>query len=180
MAIAFQRELGNQASEVIGVDFCEPMLSLAPGKAKKAGVKNIHFQWADVTRLPFSDESFDIVSISFGIRNVEDPARAVAEMTRVLKPGGQLCILEFGHETRTSRGLWDKFYAWYSHRLLPQIGGLITQKPEAYEYLQKSSAHFPAGEEFLKWLKFEPRLTDFRCKPLFPPGICYLYLATKI
>lgn len=173
VAIAFQKHLKGQGV-VTGIDFCSEMLSFAPQKAQDLGF-TIDFQVADVTQLPFQDESFDIVSISFGIRNVENPLAGIQEMARVLKPGGRLLILEFG---QVKWPLVNSAYSWYSKNVLPKVGGWITKKPQAYEYLQESSAEFPCGSDFIKVMKKVPALDGFEFEAL-NFGIAYLYKATK-
>src|SRR5690606_20649129 len=133
---------------VTGIDFCEAMLERAPTKAREAGL-DIDFQVADVTALPFAERSFDVVAISFGIRNVEDPQKALREMVRTLKDGGVLMVLEFG---QPRNALWRRTFDFYSRSLLPRLGGWITGRPQAYEYLQDSSAIFPCGEAFAAWM----------------------------
>lgn len=173
VAIAFQKHLKNKG-QIIGSDFCEAMLEKAPQKAAESQC-HIDFEVADVTQLPYPDNHFDIVTISFGIRNVEFPSLALKEMTRVLKPQGRLLILEFG---QVGGPLVAPLYNWYSQKVLPTIGGWVTGKKEAYEYLQKSSAAFPAGMEFVKLMKETPDLENIRFKPL-NFGIAYLYKGVK-
>jgi len=174
LAIAFQKQLNGQG-KVIGIDFCEEMLNFAPSKAKAQGF-NIDFQIADVTQLPFSNDSFDAVSISFGIRNVEDPLKGLHEMTRVLKPGGRLLILEFG---QVQIPFLNSAYNWYSKKMLPKIGGWITNKPYAYKYLQASSSQFPCGSQFVNlMMQQSSELTQFDFEVL-NFGIAYLYRAVK-
>ena len=121
------------------------MLESAPDKAKN---RNMHIQFseADVMNLPFTDKKFDVCSISFGIRNVADPVKALSEMARVTKSGGTVMVLEFGQvDIPGFAGL----YNFYSEKVLPVIGGWVTGQKEAYQYLQKSSAAFPCKAEFL-------------------------------
>jgi demethylmenaquinone methyltransferase/2-methoxy-6-polyprenyl-1,4-benzoquinol methylase len=173
VAIAFQKKLKGTAW-VTGIDFCDEMLIYAPQKASKLKLP-IDFKVADVTQLPFSDNEFDVVSISFGIRNVENPVLGIQEMTRVLKPGGRLLILEFG---QVQLPVINLAYNWYSKKVLPKIGGWITHKPDAYQYLQESSARFPCGQNFINLMKESQDLSDFQFKAL-SFGIAYLYRATK-
>ena len=144
LAIEFKKAVGHEGS-VIGTDFCADMLTSAPQKAAALRL-DIKFETADVTALPFADASFDVVSISFGIRNVQDPVKALREMARVCKPGGRVMILEFG---QPSIPVVREFYQFYSEKALPYLGGMITGNTSAYKYLQSSSARFPCGEEFL-------------------------------
>lgn len=173
VAIAFKSHL-NGKGHITGIDFCPEMLSFAPEKSKQKGY-TIDFKVADVTQLFFEDNLFDIVTISFGIRNVNDPVKAIAEMTRVLKPGGRLLILEFG---QVKWPIIDVLYQWYSQKLLPKLGGLITGHPEAYRYLQDSSARFPSGSQFAKLLEQESSLSEVEYWPL-QFGIAYLYRGIK-
>lgn len=173
VAIAFKQALQG-GGKITGIDFCADMLDFAPGKAQKAGYQ-INFQVADVTQLPFESNSFDIVTISFGIRNVENPLAGIQEMTRVLKPGGRLVILEFG---QVRLPLIGPAYNWYSKHMLPKIGGWITKHPEAYEYLQESSANFPAGADFTHLMSKADDLEQIQMKSL-NFGIAYLYRGIK-
>jgi demethylmenaquinone methyltransferase/2-methoxy-6-polyprenyl-1,4-benzoquinol methylase len=173
VAITFQKKLKG-SGQITGIDFCAEMLSYAPQKALKLKLP-INFKVADVTQLPFPDNEFDVVSISFGIRNVENPVLGIKEMSRVLKPGGRLLILEFG---QVRLPLIDSTYNWYSKKVLPKIGGWITNKPDAYEYLQESSARFPCGASFINLMKESKDLSNFQFKAL-SFGITYLYRATK-
>lgn len=169
LALEFKKAVGTQG-EVMGTDFCAEMLIPAPAKAKAAGVE-IQWQQADVTQLAFAAQQFDVVSISFGIRNVSDPVKALQEMARVTKPGGKVMILEFGQVT------WPVFaelYNFYSSKILPRLGGLITGQQEAYDYLQKSSAHFPCGEEFLKMMRSTGQFSQCEFQSL-TGGIAYIY-----
>jgi demethylmenaquinone methyltransferase/2-methoxy-6-polyprenyl-1,4-benzoquinol methylase len=173
LAIEFKKAVGPQGS-VIGTDFSEDMLLTAPEKAKSLGL-DIHFQTADVMNLPFEDAQFDRVSISFGIRNVQDPQKAIREMARVTKPGGQILVLEFGQmKTPVIKDL----YNFYSEKVLPYLGGLVTGQTEAYKYLQKSSAKFPCREDFLKWMDETGAFAKTQYTPV-SFGIAYIYQGVK-
>ena len=144
LALAFKRQVG-EPGRVVGTDFCKEMLDGAPPKAAKAGLK-VEFQVADALALPFGDDQFDVASIAFGIRNVDDPVKCLQEMARVVKPGGRVVVLEFGQP----RGPFGVAFRTYSRHVMPVIGGLITGNRAAYEYLPRTSAQFPAGDRFLE------------------------------
>ncbi len=171
LAIEFKKTVG--AGEVIGTDFCAEMLIPAPGKAKERGL-DIKFEQADVTQLQYADNSFDISSISFGIRNVGDPVKALREMARVTKPGGKVMVLEFG---QVNVPVFGALYNFYSQNILPKIGGLVTGQKEAYEYLQKSSAAFPCREEFITMMKESGAFAQSEYIAL-TGGIAYIYKGT--
>ncbi|HVR42147.1 MAG TPA: bifunctional demethylmenaquinone methyltransferase/2-methoxy-6-polyprenyl-1,4-benzoquinol methylase UbiE [Thermoanaerobaculia bacterium] len=143
LAIAFARAVGPEG-RVIGTDFSSEMLAPAPAKAAKKGVE-VAFETADVTALPYPDASFDVASIAFGIRNVADPATAMHEMARVVRPGGRVVVLEFG---RPDNPFVRPLFGFYSRRILPALGGLLTGHRDAYGYLDRSAAEFPTGPRF--------------------------------
>ncbi len=128
---------------VIGSDFSEPMLDLAREKAKRRGVDGVRFEWADALSLPYTGGRFDTVAVGFGLRNFADWDKGLREMTRVLKPGGKLVILEF---TRPTRPPFSTFYSLWFDRLAPVLGKL-SDNPEAYAYLTESLKTFPAPRE---------------------------------
>lgn len=168
LAKAWKQHLGPQ-SVVVATDFNPEMLSRAPEKTKGF---DIDFQIADVLSLPFADASFDVVSISFGIRNVSDPQKGLRELARVLKPGGQLLVLEFGQP----QNLLSSPYRFYSQKILPRVGGWLTRAPDAYQYLERSSAQFPCGDEFVKWIQSSGPFDKVSFESL-SFGIAYLYWA---
>lgn len=169
LAIEFKKMVGP-SGKVIGTDFCEEMLSSAPEKAKKQGL-GIHFEAADVLKLQYPDNQFNITSISFGIRNVRDPIVALKEMARVTKPQGRVMILEFG-QMRTP--FVAPLYGYYSKKILPLIGGFVTGEKEAYVYLQESSAQFPCREEFIQLMEKSEAFQETQYYPLMG-GIAYIY-----
>jgi demethylmenaquinone methyltransferase/2-methoxy-6-polyprenyl-1,4-benzoquinol methylase len=172
LAFLFERQVTG--AQVTACDFCEPMLEKAREKAKKRQ-SQVHFQWADATQLPFSGEVFDVASISFGIRNVSDPLKALTELGRVVKPGGKVLVLEFGQpESR----VMDFLFRFYSQRILPRIGGWLSGQREAYQYLQESSAQFPCGPAFLE-LAQQTGLFRKQTYRTFQGGIAYLYCLEK-
>jgi demethylmenaquinone methyltransferase/2-methoxy-6-polyprenyl-1,4-benzoquinol methylase len=121
------------------------MLGPAREKARAAGL-DVAFEVADAMAMPYPDASFDVSSISFGIRNVDDPVQCLREMARVVKPGGQVLVLEFGQP----RGPWGALYRFYSRVVMPIVGGLLTGNRSAYQYLPRTAAAFPAGERFVE------------------------------
>ena len=121
--------------EVIASDFCPETLVHATAR----GVKQTLV--ADALALPFQDGEFDVVTVAFGLRNMADYPKALAEMRRVLKPGGHLVILDFSLPTGLLRGP----YRFYLHRILPHLAGWLTRERDAYEYLGGSIEAFPAG-----------------------------------
>ena len=143
LALAFKRRVG-EAGRVVGSDFCPEMLDSAPAKAAREGL-DVRFQVADVLALPFADASFDVASIAFGIRNVDDPVKCLSELARVVRPGGRVVVLEFGQPT----GFFGALFRFYSRVVMPRVGGLLTGNRAAYEYLPRTSAAFPSGERFL-------------------------------
>jgi demethylmenaquinone methyltransferase/2-methoxy-6-polyprenyl-1,4-benzoquinol methylase len=127
------------AGQVIGLDFCRPMLEVARRKAE-ADSRAVPFVEGDALRLPFADETFDAVTIAFGLRNLAGVADGLAELRRVLRPGGRVAVLEF------SSPLMPGFHAlfrFYFTRVLPRIGGLVSGSRGAYEYLPDSVSKFP-------------------------------------
>jgi demethylmenaquinone methyltransferase/2-methoxy-6-polyprenyl-1,4-benzoquinol methylase len=170
LAIAFKKTVGS-SGEVIGTDFCIEMMKTAPAKSQKSSL-DIKFEQADVTALPYGDKQFDITSISFGIRNVGDPIKALTELARVCKSGGRVMVLEFG---QMQTPIIKDIYKIYSEQILPKIGGLITGQQEAYDYLQKSSAAFPCGEAFIDLMKNADVFSEMKFKTM-SFGIAYIYI----
>jgi len=170
LAIEFKRAVGAKG-EVVATDFCDEMLALGPGKVARAGL-DVCFEMADLLALPYRDASFDVASVAFGIRNVEDASRGIREMARVVRAGGRVVVLEFG---QPGGALFGPLYRWYSHVALPRIGGWITGRRAAYEYLDRSAAQFPAGEEFEKLLRATGCFRDVRAQAL-TGGVAYVYL----
>lgn len=138
----------SPAARVIGVDFTEPMLELARVKRRRLepGVSpRIEYRWADAQALPFEAGSFDVVSIAFGLRNVQSPEAALGEFARVLRPGGRLVILEFS-TPRWAAVRW--FNGVYAGRVMPVTATLISgDRSGAYRYLPRSVRTFAGREE---------------------------------
>jgi len=130
---------GAGRARVVGLDFCRPMLEIARRKAEE-GSRRIPFVEGDALRLPFADRSFDVVTIAFGLRNLSSVEGGLAELLRVLKPGGRAAVLEFSSPVVPGfRALFEFYFA----RVLPRIGGLVSGSRGAYEYLPDSVRKFP-------------------------------------
>lgn len=173
LAIEFKSAVGIPGI-VVGTDFCEEMLESAPKKSQALG-HEILFEKADVTNLQYHDDQFDVASISFGIRNVSDPVKALSEMARVVKPGGLVMVLEFGQATLPG---FSKVYNFYSGTVLPWLGGLVTGQREAYQYLQKSSAEFPCRDQFVAMMEKTNAFSEIEYHSL-TGGVAYIYKARK-
>lgn len=143
VAFALSRGLGGDV-RITGMDFCQPMLEEAEKKkAAAAGPhENITFQQADALALPLANESQDAVTIAFGLRNMADRHRSLAEMHRVLRPGGRVFVLEFSQPNRWFRPV----YLFYLRRILPRLAGWITGDRAAYVYLNDTIEQFPGRE----------------------------------
>lgn len=138
LTFAFARR--SKAGRVVGLDFTPEMLAVAERKLAKHRDDRVEFVQGDAQALPFEDASFDVVSIAFGIRNVQDPAKAVGEFARVLRPGGRLVVLEFDRP-RLAPVRW--FNDFYCARLMPLTASLIARdRSGAYRYLPKSVEEF--------------------------------------
>lgn len=169
LAIAFKKAVGSPG-KVVGTDFCAPMIEPAPEKARKAGL-DIKFEVADAMDLPYDDNTYDISSIAFGIRNVDEPVVALKEMARVVKPGGRVVVLEFGQPN----GFLKFPYNLYSQHIMPAIGGWLSGNREAYTYLPRTSAEFPAGDNFLALMHEAEAFETVEAFKL-TGGIAYVYV----
>jgi demethylmenaquinone methyltransferase/2-methoxy-6-polyprenyl-1,4-benzoquinol methylase len=126
---------------VYGADFSRPMLAEAARKSRRRGARAALFE-ADALRLPLPGASLDLLTIAFGFRNLANYRRGLAELRRVLKPGGVLAILEF---TQPPNRVFAALYDFYSRRILPRIGAWISGSPGAYAYLPESVGKFPTA-----------------------------------
>ena len=177
LAFEFQKQLGSEA-QITAVDFCEEMLEQANQInatffTESPCRKNIRFQFADIHRLPFQDKKFDVCSIGYGLRNAEDPIKALKEMARVTKSGGTVMILETGDKPFS---LLYPFFYFYFRYIVPHIGGWLTGQKSAYEYLQKSSRHFPSRHFLLNLMKETNCFSKYEYKSLFF-GASFIYKA---
>lgn len=161
--------------EAIGIDLSEEMLEVGRKKIEKASLtKKIHLQTASALDLPFPENRFDCITLSFGIRNVTDVSSCLEEIFRVLKPEGKALILE----TSLPKIKILRFcHVLYIRKILPIIGGFISKKKQAYQYLNKTAESFPHGEEFCDLLK-KAGFTKVSCHPM-TFGAVSIYQATK-
>jgi demethylmenaquinone methyltransferase/2-methoxy-6-polyprenyl-1,4-benzoquinol methylase len=164
------------ARRVVGVDFANAMLLLGAKKIRTAGeAARIALVRGDAMRLPVADASADAATVAFGIRNVQRPDVACAEIARAVRQGGRLAILEFG--IPRVPGL-RSLYLWYFKRLLPLVGRFVSGNGAAYSYLPASVGTFPPPADFMKILSMAG-FDDVRAVPL-TFGIVYLYTARKL
>ena len=137
--------LGKTGAEVVAVDFSPGMV--AEGRRKHP---ELEFIEADAEHLPFGDNEFDVVTISFGLRNINDPRAALAEMYRVLKPGGRLVICEF---SKPPRAIMRAGYWAYLNYVMPTVVGAVSSNPAAYTYLAESIKAWPDQGELSRWIR---------------------------
>jgi demethylmenaquinone methyltransferase / 2-methoxy-6-polyprenyl-1,4-benzoquinol methylase len=162
------------SSHVVGLDPSEKMLDIARGKIAKAGLgERVELVTGDAETLPFADATFDGVSIAFGIRNVPNRPRALAEMARVTKPGGRVAVLEL---SEPRGGVLAPLARFHVHTVVPTVGALLSGAPE-YRYLQRSIAVFPPADEFAALMQ----AAGFEVEPPHPLtfGVCHLYAGTR-
>ena len=163
------------AARVLGVDFSGAMLARGLQKVRAAGESgHIALVRGDAMRLPAADRSVDAVTIAFGIRNVQRPDVACAEVARVLRPGGRLAILEFG--VPPIPGI-KPLYLWYFTHVVPRVGRAISGHGAAYSYLPASVGTFAPPSEFIETLR-RAGFSEVRADPL-TFGIVYLYTARR-
>ena len=175
LAFAYDRAAGGNVN-IVGADFCHEMLEIGRKKAATADSDGrITFLEADAQSLPLPTGTFQIVSVAFGLRNVADTDRGLAEMVRVAAPGGRVAVLEFSSPTREP---FKSAYGWYFRNVLPRIGQLISRNSaSAYEYLPQSVGEFPQGEALAAQMR-AAGLADVRCYPL-TFGVATLYVGMK-
>ena len=164
--------LAKSGAEVIAADFSPGMI--AEGERRYRGIRNLTFVHADATALPFADDEFDTVTMSFGLRNVNDPRRALRELQRVTAPGGRLVVCEFSHPpSRSFNGL----YRFYNNRILPIVARSVSSNAEAYDYLNESIRDWPDQHTLSAWIR-EAGWSEVAYRNL-SMGIVALHRATK-
>jgi demethylmenaquinone methyltransferase / 2-methoxy-6-polyprenyl-1,4-benzoquinol methylase len=141
LALALTRRLPG--AKVTAADFSPKMIQIARSKGVREAII------ADALQLPFPAQSFDCITIAFGLRNIVDWDAALREMSRVLSPGGHVLVLDFSIPRSALRGP----YRFYLHRFLPALAGLLTGEKEAYEYLADSIEEFPSGADMLRLIE---------------------------
>ena len=163
------------AARVVGIDFAGAMLAIGLRKVRDAAEQGrIALLRGDAMRLPVRDRCADAATVAFGIRNVQRPELACAEMARALRPGGRLAILEFG--VPRVPGI-SALYLWYFKYLLPVVGRTLSGHGAAYSYLPASVGAFPPPAEFMTILR-QAGFVDVRAVPL-TLGIVYLYVGRR-
>lgn len=161
--------------KIIGVDISQGMLEEGRAKIKRLGLEDkIEMQLGDSEKLRFDNNTFDTVIVSFGVRNFENLLQGLSDMNRVLKPGGLCMVVEF---SKPKNYFFKQAYWFYSTKILPLIGKLISKDQSAYTYLPESVKAFPDGEDFLKVYR-EAGFTETRAVPL-TFGICSVYIGKK-
>jgi demethylmenaquinone methyltransferase / 2-methoxy-6-polyprenyl-1,4-benzoquinol methylase len=175
LALAYDLAAGGR-TPIIAADFCHQMLMIGRQKAQQAGADGrVTFIEADAQSLPLPADAFQIVCVAFGLRNVANTDRGIAEMVRVAAPGGRVAVLEFSTPTRQP---FKSAYGWYFRHVLPRIGKLLSRSSaDAYEYLPASVGEFPQGEALIERMRVAG-LTNLRRYPL-TFGVATLYVGEK-
>jgi len=164
-----------KTEKIIGIDISEGMLEVGRKKIEQYSLqKQIELQTGDSMNLHFESQTFDAVTVAFGVRNYENLQKGISEMCRVLKPGGHLVILEMSEPQRFPT---KQFYQLYSKFVIPAFARLFSKDNKAYSYLPKSIEAFPQGEE-MKSLLLSCGFSAVEHK-IYCPGVCAFYLATK-
>jgi demethylmenaquinone methyltransferase/2-methoxy-6-polyprenyl-1,4-benzoquinol methylase len=140
--------LARSGADVVAADFSPGMI--AEGRKRHSGIPNLTFEEADATALPFDDDTFDTVTMSFGLRNVNEPKKAIAELLRVTKPGGRLVVCEFSHPPSPA---FNGLYRFYNDRILPVVAKGVSSNAEAYDYLNESIKDWPDQRTLAEWLR---------------------------
>lgn len=165
--------IAASGARVTGLDFCRPMLDLAARKAQGETPRPVFIE-GDALCLPFEDETFDAVTIAFGLRNLASVERGLDELRRVLKPGGRVAILEFSKPVVPG---FNALFQFYFARVLPRIGGMISGSQSAYSYLPASVSRFPSQKELARMM-LAAGFESVEYKNL-TGGIAALHLATR-
>lgn len=175
LAFEYDRASGGRLP-IVGADFAGEMLGRAVEKSRQRGSEGrIGFVQADAQRLPFGDNTFEVVAVAFGLRNVTDTDRGLAEMARVARPGGRVAVLEF---SRPRHWFFGRAYRAYFRYLLPAVGQLFSRSgDQAYAYLPASVMEFPDGDALADRMR-AAGLRGVRFTP-FTFGIATLYVGTK-
>lgn len=175
LALAYDRA-AHGTSPIIGTDFCREMLEIGRKKVVRAGASGrVTLVEGDARFLPAPDDTFGVVSVAFGLRNVSNTVQGVDELVRVAKPGGKVAILEF---SRPRGRLLGRLYLAFFRHVLPRIGQALSPNADAaYEYLPRSVLEFPDGQAMLDLLAARG-LVDLEQHPL-TGGIATLYVGTK-
>ena len=165
----------TEAEKIVGFDLSEQMIRVGEQKVKRLKLDHlIRFQKGDSENMPFENESFDAITVAFGVRNFENLEAGLDEFFRVLKPGGVAVILEF---SKPKYFPLKQLYKFYFFRILPFIGGLISKNAPAYNYLPESVMAFPDDQDFLKILIERGFDSAFQKRQTL--GIATIYLAVK-
>ena len=175
LALAYDRAAKGNVP-IVAADFCHEMLERAIPKVEAAGASGrIRFVEADAQALPFPDDTFQIVTVAFGLRNVTDTDRGLAEMVRVARPGGRIAILEF---SKPRNRIFGALFQFYFRHVLPRVGQLLSRSKEnAYKYLPESALRFPDYEALAEKMRSHG-LVEVRFVPL-TFGIATLYVGVK-
>lgn len=161
---------------VTGADLSAEMIRYAKSKIEHKGLSSrVELLVADAEQMPFADASFDAVTVAFGVRNFGDAACGLREMQRVLREGGECCILEFS--SPRSGTLFAALYKFYFHKVLPLLGGIISRDAQAYKYLPESVDEFPDSATFCGMMR-EAGFGRVRTIRLMS-GVAYIYIGTK-
>jgi demethylmenaquinone methyltransferase/2-methoxy-6-polyprenyl-1,4-benzoquinol methylase len=173
VALEMARRL--RPDKIVGLDISTEMLHFGREKVAKQGWSEvIELVQGDSENLPFQDNTFDAITVAFGVRNFENLERGLAEMNRVLKPGGRLVVLEFSKPTAFP---FRQLFQFYFKNILPLIGRWTSQDSRAYRYLFESVQVFPEGASFLNILQ-KTGYKSSQCTPL-TLGVCSIYTAEK-
>lgn len=172
-ALVMAEEIGVKG-EVTGLDFSENMLSIAKQKQRKLELEHVDFIQGNAMQLPFQDNSFDYVTIGFGLRNVQDYMTVLKEMYRVVKPGGKVVCLETSQPTIP---IYRQLYRFYFQYIMPLLGKLIAKSKQEYAWLNESAKDFP-NKNRLKQMFIEAGFTNVQVKS-YTGGVAAMHMGEK-